>query len=353
MELYSGIDENGNLISEDYTRHHNGDINQINAQNATNALNVSLAKYQNQWNLQQWEREMAYNSPANQLKLLQEAGLNPLFYGQGLGQGSHTQAPQSADMSVAANSIQSQEQARIANIVAAISGLGESADRFIKNKELQLAGTRLEQDIQESRSRIVQNYAGEELTKAQTRSVLAGIPVQEATFKKINAEIAQIRANVDNINEQVRAGKLNNDFLEKTFATRVFKLDLDNEYLKRSIDNTIKDTLLKGKQIDLSDLEQELKRIVTENERYARLDARAKGLMLSVALHYANDVLHVIDEETMNKLMDEYIGPGRSTRNPPPDVPDAVTGEASSYSIPDFMYHVEGGYNPKYGYTAK
>lgn len=353
MELYSGIDENGNLITEEYNRHHNGDINQINAQNATNALNVSLAKYQNNWNLQQWEREMAYNSPANQLKLLQEAGLNPLFYGQGLGQGSHTQAPQSADMSVAANSVQSQEQARLANIISSISGLGESADRFIKNKELQLAGSRLEQDIQESRSRIVQNYASEELTKAQTRSVLAGITVQEATFHKINAEIAQLRANVDNINEQTRAGKLNNDFLEKTFNTRVAKLDLDNEYLKRTIDNTIKDTLLKGKQIDLADLEQELKKIVTENERYARLDARARGLMISVALHYANDVLHVIDEETMNKLMDEYIGPGRSTRNPVLDVPDAVTGEAASSGIPDFMYHVDGGYHPKYGYSAK
>lgn len=36
-----------------------------------------LMDYQNQLNTQQWERESAYNSPAEQMKRLREAGLNP------------------------------------------------------------------------------------------------------------------------------------------------------------------------------------------------------------------------------------------------------------------------------------
>lgn len=44
---------------------------------------MELAKYQNEWNLAQWERENAYNSPTQQMQRFREAGLNPnLIYGQ-------------------------------------------------------------------------------------------------------------------------------------------------------------------------------------------------------------------------------------------------------------------------------
>lgn len=44
---------------------------------------MELAKYQNEWNLAQWERENAYNSPSQQMQRFREAGLNPnLIYGQ-------------------------------------------------------------------------------------------------------------------------------------------------------------------------------------------------------------------------------------------------------------------------------
>lgn len=44
---------------------------------------MELAKYQNEWNLAQWERENAYNTPSQQMQRYREAGLNPnLIYGQ-------------------------------------------------------------------------------------------------------------------------------------------------------------------------------------------------------------------------------------------------------------------------------
>lgn len=43
----------------------------------TNEANAALASQQNQWNVDQWNRENEYNSPANQVKLLREAGINP------------------------------------------------------------------------------------------------------------------------------------------------------------------------------------------------------------------------------------------------------------------------------------
>lgn len=47
-----------------------------------NASSMELARYQNEWNLEQWHRENEYNKPVNQVKRLVEAGINPRSQGQ-------------------------------------------------------------------------------------------------------------------------------------------------------------------------------------------------------------------------------------------------------------------------------
>ena len=49
----------------------------------TRDYNLNLAKQQNQWNIDQWNRENEYNTPAAQMARYKQAGLNPdLMYGQ-------------------------------------------------------------------------------------------------------------------------------------------------------------------------------------------------------------------------------------------------------------------------------
>lgn len=49
----------------------------------TRDYNLNLAKQQNQWNIDQWNRENEYNTPLNQMNRYKSAGLNPdLMYGQ-------------------------------------------------------------------------------------------------------------------------------------------------------------------------------------------------------------------------------------------------------------------------------
>lgn len=60
---------------------------QISAQSSENErvrqYNSALASRQNQWNIDQWNRENAYNTPAAQMARMKAAGLNPdLAYGQ-------------------------------------------------------------------------------------------------------------------------------------------------------------------------------------------------------------------------------------------------------------------------------
>lgn len=61
---------------------------QIEAQKEENeknrTYNFNLAQLQNKWNLEQWNRENEYNSPAAMMKRLREGGLNPdLMYQNG------------------------------------------------------------------------------------------------------------------------------------------------------------------------------------------------------------------------------------------------------------------------------
>lgn len=43
--------------------------------------NEAMSAKQNAWNLEQWNRENEYNTPAAQLQRMRDAGLNPLYYG--------------------------------------------------------------------------------------------------------------------------------------------------------------------------------------------------------------------------------------------------------------------------------
>lgn len=56
---------------------------EFNQQEAEKARSWSNAQreLQNQWNMQMWKEEMAYNNPTQQVQRLRDAGLNPLFYG--------------------------------------------------------------------------------------------------------------------------------------------------------------------------------------------------------------------------------------------------------------------------------
>lgn len=57
--------------------------------------NLNLAKMQNQWNIQQWNNENAYNSPSAQMERMKQAGLNPdMMYGGGVSGNLAANSPQ-------------------------------------------------------------------------------------------------------------------------------------------------------------------------------------------------------------------------------------------------------------------
>lgn len=69
----------------------------LQATRETNAANLKLAKYQNDWNVAQWNRQNAYNTPAMQRQRYEEAGINP-YFALGNIQSGNAESLLSADM---------------------------------------------------------------------------------------------------------------------------------------------------------------------------------------------------------------------------------------------------------------
>lgn len=69
----------------------------LQATKETNAANLKLAQFQNDWNIAQWNRQNAYNTPAAQRARYEEAGINP-YFALGNIQSGNSQSLLSADM---------------------------------------------------------------------------------------------------------------------------------------------------------------------------------------------------------------------------------------------------------------
>lgn len=106
----------------------------LNAQKEENQLtreyNLNLAKQQNEWNIEQWNRENAYNDPSAQIERLRNAGLNPdMMYG---GQVSGNVAASSPSMTAGASAVPMDWSA-----LAGRQTFAESQNQILQNRLLE------------------------------------------------------------------------------------------------------------------------------------------------------------------------------------------------------------------------
>lgn len=180
------------------------DFNSVEAQKNRDfeSLEADKARQQSrQWQLEDWERETAYNSPANQLRLMQEAGINPLLFNESVSNQGMPSAisPSSPSGSAASSS-------------PAVSSMASLA---IPNPSLISAQTRLanaqadkaESDVdvnKETANRIRSLLAGElQEQNCRILTSLSDIEVNKATAKKLVAESVKIDAEVVNLQQEL------------------------------------------------------------------------------------------------------------------------------------------------------
>lgn len=93
--------------------------------------NLNLAKQQNQWNIEQWNRENEYNSPSAQMARYKSAGLNPdLIYGQ------QNLSAASPEMTAGDGSLPT-DVSNLANKRTMLDMVSASLDNRIKYEQLQ------------------------------------------------------------------------------------------------------------------------------------------------------------------------------------------------------------------------
>lgn len=201
---------------------------QIDAQSKENErtrkYNLQLAEKQNQWNIDQWNREVQYNDPAAQMARFKAAGLNPnLIYGQ-----TNTAPQLSGSLTSGAPATPTDMSAlgsKSSPLAAVFRSIGEQRmlDAQIRNIDAQTNKTEAETEGQYSTNEIlatdakfreVLNQGQIDLGNAQIRGIDSNIAKNETEISKMRQETVNLQHESDNLlakYDEIRANIANID----------------------------------------------------------------------------------------------------------------------------------------------
>lgn len=242
--------------------------------------NESMYNQQNAWNLEQWNRENEYNNPLNQVKRLQDAGLNPLFFGLDGSSAGNVNSSQALGYERATSQGQVNPFSGFGDVATKVAQIANiQADTANKNNENLTETQKREKilaEIETTRQELQNKLAEEGLTKAQTDEINRGLEwldrLNQATLdeKKANKALSESqKKRIDELleGEKLLQSKTLDDFDRKwkkidaeikkmAKETRVLELDIENYSLNHasngfmgsglSIQNLIR-ALLEGK----------------------------------------------------------------------------------------------------------
>lgn len=228
------------------------------AQNSANATNLQLARYQNQWNIEQWHRENAYNHPIEQMRRLSQAGINPnLAFSNGTINNVSASSPQAAQAKVTPYLGHTQDvQSVVANVLTGLQAyeqfkqtqlqtkLGESQVDFLKadilNKRAQT-----EKLFEEKMGLTYDNYVKKELRdfnidmfKIQMDDARANISLKNAqtdvhrlSLSYTSKQMELIAENISKVKQEVKNLKTTNEYTRELIERE----KLDNALRKQGI----------------------------------------------------------------------------------------------------------------------
>lgn len=225
------------------------DANATNLQIAreTNEANRANQEYQNEWNLNMWNKQNEYNTPAAQRQRLEDAGLNPIFYGlDGTGNaGALTSAPFTAVNG------------------APMSNSGEFLGQGISNAALQSAQIA---NIQANTEKVKAETNGQTLDN-MIKNATAGDVIQDAHFRMqcseanvdyIRNNSEKVKAEIVNINNETDLIQQKIDSIAQSMTYEKLRYELDKEVKEAEI-------RIKESELDLREKEYQLSCIVAAN----------------------------------------------------------------------------------------
>lgn len=251
---------------------------QANRQEAERArqYNLNLARMQNQWNLEQWNRENAYNSPSAVASRMESAGLNrDLAYSQG---GAFQPAAVSPDMTAGASTSPTD-----------VSGIAQKktyGQMFSEAAQISLA---------QSQAKNLDTDSGKKRQETENLKVENGILTADALVKASSAEsvieynkarvyVAHNTADMLHNQSEYYAGMLNKISAEtdKLYAERD-KIVAQVSEINENVVQMRFDRYLRSKEFELAcrNLEQQIK------ESDSRIAVNYQDVRESVAMTMA------------------------------------------------------------------
>lgn len=178
--------------------------------------NLNLAKMQNNWNIEQWNRENAYNSPAAQMARYKAAGLNPdLMYGQ------QNLSAASPEMTAGEGS-QPTDVSNLANKRTVGDMITQAATTRLTNAQAKLAESQADKVDAETVGQTINNDWLPKLLKGQTEINEADVrqKLADAGLKGKQIEVAteQIKVMQQSVKEsQAKINDLQSQMENRTF----------------------------------------------------------------------------------------------------------------------------------------
>lgn len=217
------------------------------------AWNETMAEKQNAWNYDMWLKATEYDSPANQMQRLLDAGLNPLYFGldgnasQAAPEAAQPLGYERASAGVWNNPIQSGldaaiKVAQVSNIQADTAKKGEETLEVTKRRE------KIQADIELARQELQNKLAEEGLTKAKKEEIERNLAwldrINEAAIAMQEAETALKQSQKKRIEELLEGEKLlqiktaeDFDHKWKKIDAEIAKLAEETGLLKKDIEN--------------------------------------------------------------------------------------------------------------------
>lgn len=195
--------------------------------------NLNLAKQQNQWNIEQWNRENAYNTPAAQMARYKAAGLNSdLIYGQ---QNLSAASPEMT----AGDGSQPTDVSNLANKRTIGDMVSQAAATRLTNAQAKLAESQADKTDAEAVGQTINNEWLPKLLKGQTEINEADVKQRLADAglkgKQVEVAVEQIKVMQQSVKEsQQRINDLQSQMENRTFqqvqAMLEYNLRKDKQY---------------------------------------------------------------------------------------------------------------------------
>lgn len=198
-------------------------------QNQNNKLTRELAQQQNQWNIEQWNRENEYNLPSNQLQRFVDAGLNPnLIYGKDSVAATSPQMVSGYDSQVAPKMEFNPQTLLYASDARLKNSQADLNEQLIENKKA-------EKELTDAEIKLV--FKKYDLTDEQINLVRSQVESLSKQREMVDKQIEKIGAEIDVLKVDEAIKELERKFQESTFQDRVNtiseqlkKLQIDVKY---------------------------------------------------------------------------------------------------------------------------